>query len=220
MVSFPWRGSLESRSGGEAHAGPGEAILSSLHEVGALSTPDPLAGASLRLNRPRTLAPIPASTSSTILCPRDPRAERCSIIGAVAVRHRYSAAAHSPTSTKIAFLKATPARPPLSATAGRSVTLLSSMRNYPRPPTPCNRSKSSYPGALRDLAVAPTQQQSTRTIDPSSAAQGYSLEPSPNVTQESVVPSVLESSTWMMMLAGFAALGLGALRRRARELRR
>jgi PEP-CTERM motif len=45
------------------------------------------------------------------------------------------------------------------------------------------------------------------TIDPSSAAQGYSLELSPNVTQDSVAPSVPEASTWAMLLAGFAALG-------------
>lgn len=46
------------------------------------------------------------------------------------------------------------------------------------------------------------------TIDPSSAAQGYSLELSSNVTQDSIGPSAPEPSTWAMLLTGFAALGL------------
>jgi hypothetical protein len=45
------------------------------------------------------------------------------------------------------------------------------------------------------------------TIDANSVAQGYSLELSPNVTQDSVAPSVPEPSTWAMLLTGFAALG-------------
>jgi AraC-like DNA-binding protein len=59
MISFPWRGSLELRVGGEARAGPGEAILSSLHEVAVLSAPDPFAGASLRLDRTMARSVIP-----------------------------------------------------------------------------------------------------------------------------------------------------------------
>ena len=46
------------------------------------------------------------------------------------------------------------------------------------------------------------------TIDPSSVAAGYSLELSPNVTQSVVAPSVPEPSTWTMLLAGFAVLGI------------
>jgi PEP-CTERM motif len=55
------------------------------------------------------------------------------------------------------------------------------------------------------------------TVDPAYAAQGYSLELSPNVTQESVASSAPEPSTWAMLLAGFAALGFAyrAQRRRA-----
>jgi hypothetical protein len=45
------------------------------------------------------------------------------------------------------------------------------------------------------------------TIDPSSVAEGYSLELSPNVTQDSVAPSAPEPSTWAMLLVGFAAIG-------------
>jgi PEP-CTERM motif len=45
------------------------------------------------------------------------------------------------------------------------------------------------------------------TLDSVYANQGYSLELSPNVTQDSVAPSVPEPSTWAMLLAGFAALG-------------
>jgi AraC-like DNA-binding protein len=59
MVSLPWRGSLELRIGGEARAGPGEAILSSLHAVGSLSAPDPFVGASLRLGRATARSVIP-----------------------------------------------------------------------------------------------------------------------------------------------------------------
>ena len=54
------------------------------------------------------------------------------------------------------------------------------------------------------------------TIDPSSAAEGYTLVLSPNVTQESVAPSVPEPATWVMALMGFAALGFAyRVRRRA-----
>ena len=54
------------------------------------------------------------------------------------------------------------------------------------------------------------------TVDPSSAAEGYSLELSPNVTQDSVAPSAPEPSTWAMLLTGFAALGFAyRVRRRA-----
>jgi hypothetical protein len=52
------------------------------------------------------------------------------------------------------------------------------------------------------------------TIDPSSVDQGYSLELSPNVTQESVAPSAPEPSTWAMLLAGFASLGFAYRARR------
>jgi hypothetical protein len=52
------------------------------------------------------------------------------------------------------------------------------------------------------------------TIDPSSAAEGYTLVLSPNVTQESVAPSVPEPSTWAMLLTGFAALGFAYRARR------
>jgi hypothetical protein len=52
------------------------------------------------------------------------------------------------------------------------------------------------------------------TIDPSSAAQGYSLELSPNITQGSAAPSTPEASTWAMMLAGFAGLGFAYRARR------
>ena len=45
------------------------------------------------------------------------------------------------------------------------------------------------------------------TIDPISVAEGYTLVLSPNVTQESVAPSVPEPATWVMALMGFAALG-------------
>jgi len=45
------------------------------------------------------------------------------------------------------------------------------------------------------------------TIDPVSLAEGYTLVLSPNVTQESVAPSVPEPATWVMALMGFAALG-------------
>jgi hypothetical protein len=54
------------------------------------------------------------------------------------------------------------------------------------------------------------------TIDANSVAQGYSLELSPNVTQEGVGPSAPEASTWAMLLTGFAALGFAyRVRRRA-----
>jgi hypothetical protein len=53
------------------------------------------------------------------------------------------------------------------------------------------------------------------TIDANSVAEGYSLELSPNVTQDSVAPSVPEPSTWAMLLAGFAALAYRAQRRGA-----
>ncbi len=46
------------------------------------------------------------------------------------------------------------------------------------------------------------------TVDPSFAAQGYSLVLSPNVTQGGEAPSVPEPGTWAMALTGFAALGL------------
>jgi hypothetical protein len=52
------------------------------------------------------------------------------------------------------------------------------------------------------------------TIDPSSAAEGYSLVLSPNVTQVSVAPSVPETETWAMLLIGFAALGFAYRARR------
>jgi hypothetical protein len=52
------------------------------------------------------------------------------------------------------------------------------------------------------------------TIDPSSAAEGYTLVLSPNVTQDSVAPSVPEPSTWAMLLTGFAALGFACRARR------
>jgi PEP-CTERM motif len=56
----------------------------------------------------------------------------------------------------------------------------------------------------------------TITIDPSSVAEGYSLELSPNVTQGSPAPSVPEPATWVMALTGFAALGFAyRVRRRA-----
>ncbi len=45
------------------------------------------------------------------------------------------------------------------------------------------------------------------TIDPVSAAEGYTLALSPNVTQESLAPSAPEPSTWAMLLTGFVALG-------------
>jgi hypothetical protein len=45
------------------------------------------------------------------------------------------------------------------------------------------------------------------TIDANSVAAGYTLELSPNVTQQSVAPSAPEPSTWAMLLTGFAALG-------------
>jgi hypothetical protein len=59
------------------------------------------------------------------------------------------------------------------------------------------------------------------TIDPSSAAEGYSLVLSPNVTQESLGNSVPEPATWVMALTGFAALGFAyRVRRRAPVVRR
>jgi hypothetical protein len=55
------------------------------------------------------------------------------------------------------------------------------------------------------------------TLDPISAAEGYTLVLSPNVTQESVAPSAPEPATWVMALTGFAALGFAyRVRRRAR----
>jgi PEP-CTERM motif len=54
------------------------------------------------------------------------------------------------------------------------------------------------------------------TIDPISAAEGYSLVLSPNVTQESLGSSVPEPATWVMALTGFTALGFAyRVRRRA-----
>jgi hypothetical protein len=54
------------------------------------------------------------------------------------------------------------------------------------------------------------------TIDPVSAAEGYTLVLSPNVTQDSIAPSVPEPATWVMALTGFAALGFAyRVRRRA-----
>jgi hypothetical protein len=54
------------------------------------------------------------------------------------------------------------------------------------------------------------------TIDPISAAEGYTLVLSPNVTQDSIAPSVPEPGTWVMALTGFAALGFAyRVRRRA-----
>ena len=54
------------------------------------------------------------------------------------------------------------------------------------------------------------------TIDPISVAEGYTLVLSPNVTQESVAPSVPEPGTWTLALTGFAALGFAyRVRRRA-----
>jgi hypothetical protein len=79
MVSFPWRGSLELRVGGEARAGPGDAILSSLHEVGVLSALDGFAGASLRLDRTIACKVIPGfETRLNMRIPLDPgRARYC-----------------------------------------------------------------------------------------------------------------------------------------------
>jgi AraC-like DNA-binding protein len=75
MVSLPWRGSLDLRIGGEARAGMDEAILSSLHEVGALSAPEPFAGASLRLERTMARSVIPAfETRLNMRIPLDPGA--------------------------------------------------------------------------------------------------------------------------------------------------
>jgi hypothetical protein len=75
MVSFPWRGSLELRVGGEARAGPGDAILSSLHEVGVLSALDGFAGASLRLDRTIACKVIPGfETRLNMRIPLDPGA--------------------------------------------------------------------------------------------------------------------------------------------------
>jgi AraC-like DNA-binding protein len=75
MVSLPWRGSLELRIGGEARAGPGEAILSSLHEVGDLISPNPFAGASLRLDRTIARSVIPGfETRLNMRIPLDPGA--------------------------------------------------------------------------------------------------------------------------------------------------
>jgi hypothetical protein len=59
------------------------------------------------------------------------------------------------------------------------------------------------------------------TIDPISAAEGYSLVLSPNVTQESLGNSVPEPATWVMALTGFAALGFAyRVRWRAPVVRR
>jgi PEP-CTERM motif len=59
------------------------------------------------------------------------------------------------------------------------------------------------------------------TVAPNSVAQGYSLELSPNVTQDSIAPSVPEPPTWVMALTGFAALGFACrYRRRAPCARR
>src|ERR1700728_3407036 len=78
MVSLPWRGSLELRIGGEARAGPGEAILSSLHEVGDLISPKPFAGASLRLDRTIARSVIPVfETRLNMRIPLDPGRARC-----------------------------------------------------------------------------------------------------------------------------------------------
>jgi AraC-like DNA-binding protein len=75
MVSLPWRGSLELRIGGEARAGPGDAILSSLHEVGDLISPKPFAGASLRLDRTIARSVIPGfETRLNMRIPLDPGA--------------------------------------------------------------------------------------------------------------------------------------------------
>lgn len=53
------------------------------------------------------------------------------------------------------------------------------------------------------------------TVDPASAAEGYTLVLSPNATQESVGPSVPEPATWVMALTGFVALGFAyRIRRR------
>jgi hypothetical protein len=56
------------------------------------------------------------------------------------------------------------------------------------------------------------------TVDPSSVAEGYTLELSPNVTQGSVAPSVPELWTWAMALTGFAALGLAYRARRRGQI--
>jgi hypothetical protein len=59
------------------------------------------------------------------------------------------------------------------------------------------------------------------TVDPFYANQGYSLELSPNVTQDSLANSVPEPATWVMALTGFTALGFAyRVRRRAPVVRR
>jgi hypothetical protein len=59
------------------------------------------------------------------------------------------------------------------------------------------------------------------TVDPAYAAEGYSLVLSPNVTLGSPAPSVPEPATWVMALAGFAALGFTyRMRRGARVAHR
>lgn len=59
------------------------------------------------------------------------------------------------------------------------------------------------------------------TVDSLYANQGYSLELSPNVTQDSLANSVPEPATWVMALTGFTALGFAyRVRRRAPVVRR
>jgi len=59
------------------------------------------------------------------------------------------------------------------------------------------------------------------TVDSLYANQGYSLELSPNVTQDGLANSVPEPATWVMALTGFIALGFAyRVRRRAPVVRR
>src|ERR1700689_298273 len=57
VFTLPWRGTVEIRAGAvEARVGPGEAIITSLNEVGSLRTPLGVRGVSLRVARKAALS--------------------------------------------------------------------------------------------------------------------------------------------------------------------